>query len=330
MLRFEDSLPRLPVPTLEETAKRYLKSVHCLVNEEEYARTKKAVDDFVAPGGIGEKLQKRLQARADDPDCRNWLTQWWNAAAYLEYKDPVVPYVSYFYSHRDDRKRRDPAKRAAAIATGAIAFQKQVDEHTLEPEYMRKLPMAMNSYYWLFNSCRIPAKPADYPVKYDYKENAYAIVIRKNQFWKLPTHVGGTPLNTTELEEQFRRIYAAAEKSPGVGMLTTGNRDVWADMRSRLIEASPLNAEALRTIEASSFVICLDDASPVTLNERAHQYWHGDGANRFFDKPLQWIICDNGASGFNGEHSMVSEGEESLATIKLMISCRSTALLHIG
>jgi carnitine O-acetyltransferase len=49
----------------------------------------------------------------------------------------------------------------------------------------------------------------------------------------------------------------------------------------------------------------LDDASPVTLEERAHQYWHGDGCNRWFDKPLQFIVNENGTSGFMGEHSMM-------------------------
>ena len=43
----------------------------------------------------------------------------------------------------------------------------------------------------------------------------------------------------------------------------------------------------------------------MTLEERAHQYWHGDGQNRFFDKPLQYIVNDNGTSGFMGEHSMM-------------------------
>jgi carnitine O-acetyltransferase len=51
--------------------------------------------------------------------------------------------------------------------------------------------------------------------------------------------------------------------------------------------------------------VCLDDARPVTLEERAHQYWHGDGANRWYDKPLQFVVNDNGTSGFLGEHSMM-------------------------
>ncbi|KAI9799577.1 MAG: hypothetical protein M1825_004503 [Sarcosagium campestre] len=305
MLRFEDSLPRLPVPTLQETADRYLKSVHPVVSRREFERTEKAVADFVKPGGIGEVLQKRLVARREDPKHQNWIIDWWNDAAYLSPRDPVVPYVSYFYSHRDDRRRRDPAKRAAAITTAVLDFKNQVDSGTLEPEYMKKLPMAMASYKWMFNACRIPAKSTDYPVKYPASENPHIVVIRKNQFFKVLHSVGGQALNTLELEQQFRRIYERAEKAPAVGSLTSENRNVWAEARSRLIDANAANSTILETIQSASFIVCLDDATPVTLEERAHQYWHGDGQNRWFDKPCQFIINDNGTSGFIGEHSMM-------------------------
>ncbi|KAG8630300.1 hypothetical protein KVT40_001919 [Elsinoe batatas] len=305
MLRFEDSLPRLPVPTLEETAKRYLKSVRPLINQKEFEHTSKAVSDFVAPGAFGEELQKRLVARREDPKHRNWIYEWWNDAAYLSYRDPVVPYVSYFYSHRDDRKRRNPVKRAAAITTGVLEFKKQVDSGELEPEYMKKLPISMESYQWMFNCCRIPAKPADYPKKYSPVENKHIIVIRKNQFFKVQHEINGQQLTTKELEQQFERVYKLAEKAPGVGIMTTENRDTWTEMRDALIASNPANKTALETIESSSFVVCLDDAAPITLEERAHQYWHGDGQNRWFDKPLQFIVNDNGTSGFMGEHSMM-------------------------
>ena len=305
MLRFEESLPRLPVPSLAETSKRYLKSVHPLLTKPEYEQTVKVVQEFIKPGNIGEELQKRLQARRDDPNHKNWIHDWWNDAAYLTYRDPVVPYVSYFYSHRDDRRRRSPTKRAAAITSAVLEFKKQVDGGTLEPEYMKKLPISMDSYKWMFNACRIPANPADYPVKYDPKENSHIVVVRKNQFFKVMHEVAGRQLNTTELEWQFRRIYEKAEKASAVGILTTENRDVWTSARNTLLSANSANATALQTIESSSFLICLDDATPITLEERAHQYWHGDGSNRWFDKPLQFIINDNGTSGFMGEHSMM-------------------------
>ena len=72
-----------------------------------------------------------------------------------------------------------------------------------------------------------------------------------------------------------------------------------------MIDASPENEASLKVIESASFVVCLDDASPVTLEERAHQYWHGECENRFYDKPLHFIINENGTAGCLGEHSMM-------------------------
>jgi len=230
MLRFQDSLPRLPVPTLQETAERYIKSVHPILSKPEFEHTQKVVADFVKPGGHGESLQQKLIAKREDPNIKNWLYDWWNEAAYFSFRDPVVPYVSYFYSHRDDRKRRNPATRAAAITTAALEFKKQVDQCTLEPEYMKGLPICMDSYQWMFNACRLPAKPVDYPVKYPAAGNEHIVVIRKNQYFKVPHEVDGKQLNTSELEQQFRRIYEIAEQGPAVGILTSENRDVWTEV----------------------------------------------------------------------------------------------------
>ncbi|OAQ94510.1 carnitine acetyl transferase [Purpureocillium lilacinum] len=306
MLRFQDSLPRLPVPTLEETAKRYLKSLHPLLSPAEFETSKAAVAEFVKPGGVGHRLQDKLVARREDPATKNWIYEWWNDAAYLAYRDPVVPYVSYFYSHRDDRARREPAKRAAAITAAVLEFKKLVDAGALEPEYMKKLPICMDSYKWMFNASRVAARPADHPVKFSAEGHQHIVAIRRNQFFKIDHHVGGKQLNASELERQFERVYAlAAQRVAPVGALTSENRDVWADARVALLEASPRNKGLLEAIESASFVVCLDDAKPVTLEERAHQYWHGDGANRWYDKPLQFIVNDNGTSGFMGEHSMM-------------------------
>ena len=305
MLRFQESLPRLPVPTLEETATRYLKSLRPLLSAKEFEHSQAAVADFVKAGGVGSKLQEKLVAKAKDPKTKNWIYEWWNDAAYLSYRDPVVPYVSYFYSHRDDRQRRDPAKRAAAITASVLEFKKMLDGGSLEPEYMKKLPICMDSYKWMFNASRVAAKPADYPIKFSHQDHKHIIVIRKNQFYKVLHEFNGKQLNASEFEQQFRSIYQNAQSVAPVGALTSENRDVWTDARQTLLNASTQNKAALEAIESASFVVCLDDASPVTLEERAHAYWHGDGANRWYDKPLQFIINDNGTSGFMGEHSMM-------------------------
>ncbi|KAI5785026.1 carnitine acetyl transferase [Peziza echinospora] len=307
-LRFQDSLPKLPVPTLEETATRYLKSLEPLLTKSELERSKAAVQDFIRPGGVGEELQKKLLAKAADPAVKNWMIDWWNFSAYLGYRDPVVPYVSYFYSYKDDKKRRDPAVRAAAITTAALSFRKMVVENSLEPEYMRKAPICMDSYKYMFNVCRIPEKPADYPKIYKPEEHKHIIVLRRNRFYKVLHEVDGKQLSTKEFEQQLRRVLELSkgdDNAPAIGALTSENRDIWTDARQLLLAASPANAASLQEIESASFVVCLDNSSPVTYEEKAHQYWHGDGQNRFYDKPLHFIVNDNGTAGFLGEHSMM-------------------------
>jgi carnitine O-acetyltransferase len=68
---------------------------------------------------------------------------------------------------------------------------------------------------------------------------------------------------------------------------------------------SKQNAQTLDQIERAAFIVCLDDAKPVTKDEISRESWHGDGRNRFYDKALQFIIYDNGKAGFLGEHSMM-------------------------
>jgi hypothetical protein len=53
-------IPRLPIPTLQETAERYKRSLLPILKPEEYARAANAVDEFVKADGLGEVLQKRL------------------------------------------------------------------------------------------------------------------------------------------------------------------------------------------------------------------------------------------------------------------------------
>ena len=122
MLRYEASLPRLPVPTLSSTAAKYLETVRPHLTKEQFAKTQKVVEAFVE-SEQAKVLQERLQARAADPNVANWLADWWNEVAYMGYRDPVVVYVSYFYVHRDDKARPGQAKRAAQLLKAILPFR---------------------------------------------------------------------------------------------------------------------------------------------------------------------------------------------------------------
>ncbi|KAG1179307.1 hypothetical protein G6F70_002444 [Rhizopus microsporus] len=315
MLRYQKNLPKLPVPALSATLQKYLQSVRPLLSDAEFQRTEQAVKEFEAPGGLGQELQERLLAKANDPNVVNWMEDWWLDQAYMGYRDPVVIYVSYFFLYKDDKLRKSPAQRAAAIATAALEFKRQIAQKTLEPEYVKGEPLCMDSFKYMFNNCRIPKKPSDYEVTFDILNNNHVVVLRKNRFFVVDTIYNGKQLSTAELQHQFQKIIDQVGQSKGIpiGVLTSDNRDKWTDYRENLIAANPENRKVLEKIESSDFVICLDDSKPVTRDEGSRACWHGDGRNRFFDKPLQFIVFENGKAGFMGEHSCM----DGMATCRL-------------
>ncbi|KAF8630954.1 hypothetical protein AX17_005310 [Amanita inopinata Kibby_2008] len=327
MLRYQASLPNLPVPSLESTAAKYLETVRPLVTPSAYARTEAAVKAFVASPQASE-LQRRLQERRAVPGTKNWLSEWWNDVAYMSYRDPVVVFVSYFFIHADDRLRRDPAKRAASLVKAMLPFRDLVETGRLEPEKVRGAPLCMHSYKWLFHASRYPVKPSDTAFKFDPKTNNHIIAIRKNRFYAVPlSDAAGRELSAVELEVQFERIIARAANSPPaipIGALSSDNRDLWADARAALIAASPggHNTTLLRKIESSMIIVALDDTKPVTREDISWGTWVGNGRNRWYDKH-QLIVYDNGRSGFMGEHSCMDGtstlrlNEYTLATIAL-------------
>ena len=148
----------------------------------------------------------------------------------------------------------------------------------------------MGTYKWLFHSSRYPVKPSDTAAKFDHKSNNHIIVIRKNRFYVVPlADAAGRELSAAELEAQFNTIITDAgqnKSSAPVGVLTSDNRDIWADSREALIAASPSgkNAELLKTIEGAMIVVALDDTKPVTREDISWSTWVGDGRNRWYDK----------------------------------------------
>ena len=69
MLKYQSSLPKLPVPPLHQSLEKYLKAVRPLVNDEEFKKTSKAVEEF--GNGTGLQLQKALEERAKTQE--NWV-----------------------------------------------------------------------------------------------------------------------------------------------------------------------------------------------------------------------------------------------------------------
>ncbi|EMD39824.1 hypothetical protein CERSUDRAFT_112084 [Gelatoporia subvermispora B] len=330
MLRFEASLPRLPVPPLSSTTSKYLETVKPHLTPEQFSATQAAVQKFL-DSEQSKDLQARLEERARDPNVTNWLADWWNDVAYMSYRDPVVVNVSYFYVHMDDVHRPSQAKRAAQLLKATLPFRHLVESQQLEPEKVRGMPLAMDSYKWLFHSSRYPTKPADTARKFDAAAHNHVVFVRKNKFFLVSlTDESGRELSAAELEAQIEKVLAMAgeEKAAPVGALTGENRDTWADAREALLAASPSNATALEAIESAMIVVCLDDTRPVTSDDISWQCWVGDGRNRFYDKH-QLIVFENGKSGFLGEHSCM-DGTPTLRLNEFVLGSLAKGKADLG
>lgn len=61
----------------------------------------------------------------------------------------------------------------------------------------------------------------------------------------------------------------------------------------------------LREIEGAAFIICLDDNSPHDSTARVNQFLLGGVSNRWSDKSLQFVICNNANWALVAEHAMM-------------------------
>lgn len=67
----QEDLPKLPVPPLKQTMERFMAMLEPIISEEELEHTRQLVEEFLRPGGVGDRLQNGLERRARKTD--NWV-----------------------------------------------------------------------------------------------------------------------------------------------------------------------------------------------------------------------------------------------------------------
>lgn len=311
----QSKLPSLVVPELGTTLGKYLQTIKPYCKDSmELKRQKLLCKDFA--DNMGPVLQDRLVEYSSTR--RNWMAEFWDNQAYLEYNDPVIPYVSYFYCHKPlptthKAIESDPLMKATAIIVTVSRFIEALKDESLPPEIIRDTPFCMNSFHLMFNSSRLPGAPQDKRdtyIFYSLYENNFIVVAFKGNYYKLETHDAqtGQPLSPNEIWSQLYSIvnckspHLQVETNSGIGLLTGLPRDQWRVAYKELTK-NPLSQESLETIHKASYLLALDDVNPVTYEERSRNAWHGDGYNRYFDKSLQFIVAQNGSSACLNEHS---------------------------
>ncbi|CAG5116701.1 unnamed protein product, partial [Candidula unifasciata] len=121
----EQSLPKLPVPPLEQTLKKYLDTCYPLLTEEQYKSTQEIVNRFLK--NEGPALQKLLEERARKEV--NWLSEWWKNWAYLDVRLPVVINVNpgIYLPRQSNRGRKEQIQFAARFIAGVLDYKIMLD-----------------------------------------------------------------------------------------------------------------------------------------------------------------------------------------------------------
>ncbi|XP_048843526.1 choline O-acetyltransferase isoform X2 [Brienomyrus brachyistius] len=313
-------LPKLPIPTLHQTLDMYLKCVEHLVKPEQFKKTKAIVEMFGAAGGQGEILQEKLMEKREKTD--NWVYSYWLDDMYLSNRLalPVNSSPAMVFPKQVFKDHSDSLRFAAHLISGVLNYKSLLDGRSLPVDYARGqlagTPLCMEQHYRLFTTYRLPGLKKDTLVTQTSSvmpEPEYIIVACKNQFFVLDVVINFRRLNESDLLAQLEKIVKMAENTeeplPPIGLLTSDGRTEWAEARTMLIKDST-NRDSLDMIERSLCLLCLDDTSGAELTDtnRALQMLHGgghqkNGGNRWYDKPMQFVVGEDGACGVICEHS---------------------------
>ncbi|CAB9498811.1 Carnitine O-palmitoyltransferase 1, muscle isoform [Seminavis robusta] len=317
----QTELPNLPIPSLQDTLQRLIPTVLPLAQDEtETQEFLQACQDFTHQAA---HLQQRLQDHnaAANTRATNWVQGWWQKQAYLQYRNPLPHYVSYYLMIPDDNslipKGEDAALfRGAAILHAAAESRKLICSGTMPPDTTAgNAPLCSVGFKYMFHASRIPKEKQDIYHLYDPARYRHAIVAIRGQFYAIDIVDNDNtqdPLPLPVLLARLRRCRDMAADDdhhtlPQLGWCTSLHRDEWTQCRNQLLQQSPLMAQALESIESAAFVLNLDDEEPETFSQRALQFWQGgsQAGNRWFDKPMQILVTPDGHAAYQGEHSMV-------------------------
>ncbi|KAI0671738.1 acyltransferase ChoActase/COT/CPT [Trametes maxima] len=350
------SLPRLPVPDLHKTLQKYLKSLEPIFLEAEkrggpdfksaHDARAKLVHDF--EHGLGPVCQDRL-LELDKKSPNNWLDDnIWLKKAYHEWRAPLIVNSNWWLALGDDSTVPPSVRhhlgslegytawqirRAAWLVHRTLRFKDQLERQEIYPDTTRSGTHRLwfrHAALRIFNTCRVPQRECDIfsPLPPLTDADARKVVVEvADWMYAIETIApGGTPLPADVIEKRLRAVISDAqarlrrgERAAPVGVLTTDDRDHWADNLTYLLSLSPANQRTFHTITASAFAVSLDAHSYALpssqrtpdpdLTAHLHNVRSGHGArpgyNRWYDKPFTLVVEANTRAGVLGEHSPV-------------------------
>ncbi|KAK0932929.1 carnitine O-acetyltransferase yat1, partial [Friedmanniomyces endolithicus] len=316
----QDKLPKLPIPDLDTTCKKYIAALDPLQTAREHADTEQAVHDFMR--SEGPELQEKLKRYATGQS--SYIEQFWYDS-YLNFDNPVVLNLNPFFLLEDDPTpaRNNQVTRAASLVVSALSFVRAVRKEELPPDTVRGQPLDMYQYSRMFGTARIPT---DNGCHIGQDSNAkHIVVLCRGQFYWFDVMDDNHDLVMTEKDVtlNLQVVVDDAMQTPvheaakgALGVLSTENRKIWSGLRELMSkDEGSNNSDCLNIVDTALFIVCLDWSEPLNsadlctnmlcgTSEIERGVQIGTCTNRWYDK-LQIIVCKNGSAGINFEHTGV-------------------------
>lgn len=300
--KYQESLPKLPMPELYETIDTFIQWVEPLLTVQQFETTKRIANEFKSKEGDGEKLQSALIEFSTKNNLENWIAPFWYDV-YLKPRVPLIEEGNVFYllENKQNNSTLTQVELATRLILSALKFNELIDKEELEVDMQKDQPLCMDQYRRFFSSTRIPKTQRDNLRVSSFKK--HIIVLHKGNIYVLNVYDNLEIKTYEQINSELENIISEDSTGQGIGILTSMNRDMWADTRDKILNIDVQNKGNLEKIETAIFALCLDDSSPEILKDVSKIMLHGNGKNRWFDKSLQFIITRNGYIGFNMEHS---------------------------
>jgi carnitine O-acetyltransferase len=316
----QKELQKLPIPPLEDSIRRYIEVLKPLQTKDEHEKTINACSEFIKTSG--PILQEQLLQYSKTRD--SYIEQFW-FDSYLNYDSPVVLNLNPFIMIEDDPIPGDCnwINRGTELTCSTLRFIHALRNKKLPVDYIKgKNPLDMDQYLRLFGSARIPTNNGC--VLQTDKYSKHIIVLVNSQFYwfnvldddnNLLLTQEQIKLNLKSIIDDSKNIDPKDIAKSSFGILTTENRKIWSNIRTKL-NKDKVNRDILKTIDSALFCLVLDDLEiGEDLNKMSQNFLCGksilkDGiqvgtcTNRWYDK-LQLIITKDGKSGINFEHTGV-------------------------
>lgn len=155
------ALPRLPIPTLEETMAKFPKILQALQTPTQQTATAALVQDFLQ--GPGPTLQQALveydRKGYESGNFGSYIEEFWNES-YLSPDSSVVLNLNPFFvleGGPDPKTANDQLRRAASLCFASVKLASMLKQETLKPDVIKgKTPLCMDQFKVLFGSSRQP------------------------------------------------------------------------------------------------------------------------------------------------------------------------------